>query len=113
MARPYTQYGPPIPGAMQSRKWQKANPEKKRATQKRYIERRRRRALDLLGGRCANCGVTEGLEFDHVDPTSKSFTITARLSGRWDALQAELAKCQLLCASCHDEKTWTHRRASA
>lgn len=71
--------------------------------------RRARRLADLrqmLGGKCARCGTTDDLQFDHVDPSTKTFEISGRkLDGPWDDLLAEVAKCQLLCEPCHIKKT--------
>lgn len=61
--------------------------------------------LSTLGGQCVKCGSTEDLEFDHVDPATKSFTITAGWTRKLDLFMAELAKCQLLCQPHHLEKT--------
>jgi 5-methylcytosine-specific restriction endonuclease McrA len=65
---------------------------------------RRNRLIEMLGGRCARCGITENLEFDHIDPPTKEFAISAGLSRSWDALVEEAAKCQLLCKPCHVAK---------
>jgi hypothetical protein len=46
----------------------------------------------------------EDLEFDHIDPSTKAFAISAGLSRAWDALVEEAAKCQLLCKPCHVAK---------
>ena len=63
-------------------------------------------AVERLGGKCAKCGSTEELEFDHIDPATKSFTVASRLdTGRIELLELELKKCQLLCLDCHNEKT--------
>ena len=70
---------------------------------KRYA-RRRLEAIQKLGGVCVVCGTTERLEFDHIDPTLKDFTMANASSfseARW---QAELSKCQLLCHQCHKNK---------
>lgn len=67
-------------------------------------ERRRLVAILNLGGACASCGALDNLEFDHIDPAVKDFTIAKAASfseARW---QAELAKCQLLCSVCHKAK---------
>jgi|SRR6516164_3517982 hypothetical protein len=61
--------------------------------------------IELLGGKCQVCGTTEDLQFDHVDPELKSFTITGRWNRSQEELQAELDKCQLLCGPHHREKT--------
>ena len=61
--------------------------------------------IKYLGGECKHCGTTENLEFDHIDPTTKSFTITSRSTMLWDRWFTELKKCQLLCHDCHVKKT--------
>ena len=51
------------------------------------------------------------LEFHHVNPAEKKFTI-----GRQEryismkSLQAEIAKCRVLCANCHRKEHWLRRR---
>lgn len=68
--------------------------------------RRMNEAREQLGGACTECGSVEDLEFDHVDPATKEFTIGQGAAGFSEArLQAELAKCQLLCHECHVEKS--------
>ena len=61
--------------------------------------------LEKLGGKCAECGSTEALEFDHIDPASKSFNISAGYHKPKEVLENELAKCQILCNKCHIEKS--------
>lgn len=66
---------------------------------------RRAKAVDVLGGVCVNCGATNSLEFDHVDPSTKIMTI-ARASARSESFfWEEVRKCQLLCTDCHKEKS--------
>ena len=62
-------------------------------------------AKDYLGNICWCCGATENLQFDHIDPKTKSFNINAQDS--WEKLIPELDKCQLLCPPCHLKKTLT------
>lgn len=58
-----------------------------------------------LGGMCKRCGTSEGLEFDHLDASTKRQAI-GRMAGWGDAtFWAEVAKCQLLCRPCHVAKT--------
>ena len=57
------------------------------------------------GGKCESCGY-EGLpaefDFHHLDPSTKSFSISSDPHTRsWEKLKEELNKCQLLCACCH------------
>lgn len=67
--------------------------------------KRRQEFIELLGSSCVECGSREELEFDHIDPSTKLFSIGKLLNvGKIKALE-ELAKCQLLCKSCHKVKT--------
>ncbi|QZE11288.1 HNH endonuclease [Streptomyces phage Forrest] len=68
-------------------------------------ERRRALAVEKLGGMCARCGSLESLDFDHIDPQTKTMTI-ARASSRSESFfWEEVSKCQLLCKPCHIDKT--------
>lgn len=69
--------------------------------------RTKRRAMikDYLGGKCAKCGNSENLDVDHIDPETKSFTIGNNLQIKWESMEKELDKCQLLCRPCHLTKT--------
>src|SRR5262245_50746997 len=73
-----------------------------------YIKARKHRRkaplIEMLGGCCVRCGATEDLEFDHVDPSAKSFNICSDLTRAWADLIAEAMKTQLLCRPCHIEK---------
>jgi hypothetical protein len=61
--------------------------------------------IEKLGGKCIECGCTETLEFDHIDPSTKSFNISAGYIKPKEVLLEEVAKCQLLCNKCHIEKS--------
>jgi hypothetical protein len=65
---------------------------------------RRQRLVTMLGGKCVRCGTMEDLEFDHIDPQSKNFSICAHLTKAWNDLVAEAQLCQLLCHACHVAK---------
>lgn len=67
--------------------------------------KRRAAAVTQLGGECVECGATEELEFDHIDPSTKVSTIAQLSSASEVRFQAELAKCQLLCKEHHLEKS--------
>jgi hypothetical protein len=74
-----------------------------------YDRERYRKRLDkcieYLGGKCAVCGSTENLQFDHIDPKTKSFTIATKWKLPFEKLKPELGLCQLLCWPHHIEKT--------
>ena len=59
---------------------------------------RRNEYLKLLGP-CKNCGTTQKLEFHHRDPKDKLREI--HWSWSTSKLKLELAKCDVLCHSCH------------
>jgi hypothetical protein len=68
---------------------------------------RKSRAVAFLGGRCLGCAVVvpEPLfEFHHLDARTKEFAISHDgITRSWAKIEAELAKCVLLCANCHRE----------
>jgi len=80
--------------------------ENRRDWERRSYQRKKKRITDFLGGRCAWCGGTEDLEPDHIDASTKSFSVTANWNRRWEVLEAELKKCQALCRDCHKLKTF-------
>lgn len=61
--------------------------------------------IKALGGACSQCGQTENLEFDHIDPSTKSFNISKLWSLSDSTVVEELRKCQLLCSGCHKKKS--------
>jgi 5-methylcytosine-specific restriction endonuclease McrA len=78
-----------------------------REYQKSRYYRRRLEAIAFLGGKCVSCGQTEELEFDHVDPSDKTYNVARILTGGSEQkVREELEKCQLLCKKCHDKKTY-------
>lgn len=74
---------------------------------KKRWELRRKIAIGFLGGFCVDCGSTNDLEFDHVNPATKSFTIAQASSFSEERFWNEVEKCQLLCKKCHVLKTIT------
>ena len=71
---------------------------------RRYAARRAE-AISCLGGQCAWCGATEGLELDHIDRSTKIASVAKLMVAARAKFEAEVAKCQLLCQSCHGGKT--------
>lgn len=53
------------------------------------------------------CGAENDLQFDHIDPSTKSFDISVGIRDgySYSRIEVELAKCQLLCRPHHRVKT--------
>jgi transposase len=75
------------------------------------VVRRRRKVKENLvadaGGACAICGYSRysgALQFHHLEPTEKLFTLSADgVSRSIERARREAKKCALLCANCHAE----------
>jgi hypothetical protein len=72
---------------------------------KKARKARKKLLCDYLGGKCVRCKYhecIEALDFHHIDPKEKGFTI----SQKWQSLDRcieECKKCVLLCSNCHRE----------
>lgn len=80
-----------------------------KAYMRRYQQRRYRlitaQIIKKLGGKCAMCGSRFFLQTDHIDRNTKKFNISTGIYKRSkEDLWNEVAKCQLLCRSCHRKK---------
>ena len=73
------------------------------------IDRQDKMADYMLGRGCENCGVDDirVLDFDHLDPSLKSFSIARAINASysWERIQEEIKKCRILCANCHRIRT--------
>ena len=68
------------------------------------------RAYKLKHG-CADCGYRAhhiALEFDHRPGTEKLFNVSWRTAHNAEKVWAEVAKCDVVCANCHQIRT--HKR---
>lgn len=66
--------------------------------------RMKKRAVELLGGKCRTCGWSghlAGYDFHHDDPSQKDFNIGMVANKSWSVIVVELRKCSLLCRICH------------
>lgn len=56
---------------------------------------------------CINCGEDDitVLEFDHLRDKVKCVSDMMKRRNSWTVIQAEIEKCQILCANCHRRKT--------
>ena len=75
------------------------------------VNKRRRKlkelSVDYKGGKCIICKYDKyfgALEFHHLDPNEKDFSISKSGTTRsWEKLKQELDKCICVCANCHRE----------
>lgn len=66
---------------------------------------RRAAAIKILGGECVVCGTDERLEFDHIDPATKTANFITLFAGaKQETIDAELELAQLLCVHHHRTK---------
>lgn len=69
----------------------------------------------LKDKKCVDCKKNNilVLEFDHIDPSLKSFNVTDSLDSSWKTILKEIEKCEIRCCNCHKVKTHkqfnTHR----
>jgi hypothetical protein len=69
----------------------------------------RRQAWIDENGPCQKCGSRENLEIDHIDPRTKERNVAHLWTYRQEIRDKELSKCQVLCRTCHFEKTRSER----
>lgn len=88
------------------------NPERRQAIKdknKRVMKRNLQYVRELLNKSCcAVCGEDDPivLEFDHIRGEKENhISQMARDKVSVETLQAEISKCQILCANCHRRKT--------
>ena len=73
-----------------------------------YVYYKRNQKLKLVeykGGKCKKCGYDKNkniLQFHHLDPTKKDFSISKR-SLSFENAKKEANKCILICPTCHSE----------
>ena len=71
----------------------------------RWRNRVKTKLVEYKGGKCQCCGYNRcirALEFHHLDPSQKDFTISGK-SKSFEMLKKEADKCILVCSNCHKE----------
>lgn len=74
----------------------------------RWINRKLK-AIELLGGKCVECGYDRyygALHFHHKNPDTKRWDWSKLRLRSWEDIKDELSNCELLCANCHAEASW-------
>ena len=64
---------------------------------------------------CIDCGYNshaEALDFDHIDPLSKTMPVSALITHhrRMEDILEEIEKCEVVCSNCHRIRTARRRR---
>jgi hypothetical protein len=80
-----------------------------REYQRIWMAKRRAAWIESQGSKCCLCESTERLEVDHIDRSKKTMNPAAIWSRKQSVQEIELANCQVLCHSCHKEKTRAER----
>lgn len=65
---------------------------------------------------CHDCGVQYPyyvMQFDHLDGESKSFNLGDHEGRTRGILLSEIAKCEVVCANCHAERTHQRQQTTA
>lgn len=82
----------------------------KPCTHTQTLERQRdfkQKCVDYKGGQCVCCGykkTNNALEFHHLNPQEKDFSISSAKFTKFDnRIIEELNKCALVCRNCHAE----------
>lgn len=85
------------------------DPDKQREFQALWRTKRRQEFIESRGGVCEKCKSIDRLEVDHIDRSLKTMRATALWSRSDEVRNKELSNCQVLCYSCHKEKTTLER----
>jgi hypothetical protein len=83
------------------------------ARRKRVVKEQREWILNYLETHpCRDCGEADVrcLDFDHV--SGEKVSHVSRMVGNfgWEAIEREIAKCEVRCANCHRKRTWNQRK---
>lgn len=73
---------------------------------KNWRRRMRARLYDAFGSKCGICGYNKcmrALDFHHIDPANKTFTIGTSNIANWYKIADEARKCVMICNRCHQE----------
>jgi len=94
-----------------SLRWRNKHPSRWRETRQKYIEAKRALIREAKDKPCVDCNQRFPfyvMDFDHVRG-DKKFTIAAHVTEGgfgFEAIVAEIAKCDLVCANCHRIRTY-------
>ena len=96
------------------KKWAGSDEKHAASLQRRELRRTKKetsRAIKRLGGKCRICGSAEGLKLDYINKADRKNKTDGKtplgkaLAIKGDNLSKEIAKSQVLCATCHETET--------
>ncbi len=70
-----------------------------------WRKRAKAKLVEYKGGKCQCCEYDkciEAMEFHHLDPIEKDFTISGK-SWSFEKIKQEVDKCVMVCSNCHKE----------
>ena len=73
---------------------------------KNWRLKKKKKAIEYKGGKCEKCGYDKcisAMEFHHLNPLEKDFSISSNINMSYEKIKKELDKCILVCANCHRE----------
>ncbi len=83
--------------------------DKAKAYSREYRKNTYKFLMEYAKDGCVLCSEKEFccLEFDHLDRSTKTFSIFEMISNGFslEKIKTELTKCQILCANCHRKRT--------
>lgn len=89
--------------------------EDRRKLYRRIYEKNRNKTLEILGGSCKNCGISDYdiLQVDHIEPINKdrmNRICNEKLFKKIANGSLSVENLQILCANCHMKKTVAEHR---
>lgn len=75
-------------------------------TNKRRV-RIKQKIVALKGSCCQRCGYNKcisALDFHHLDASKKEFGLNIAHTKKWELVEKEINKCELICSNCHREE---------
>lgn len=90
-------------------KWYATNRERRLAQMRERKQQNKARIVALKESTpCFDCGEHYPfyvMDYDHTEDNKKA-GIAGMLNYKWEIIQAEIAKCELVCANCHRKRTY-------
>lgn len=68
---------------------------------------------DLKKNPCTDCKIQYDhwiMTWDHLDSSTKEYNVSQMLYHSKETILKEIAKCELVCANCHSNRTYLRRR---